>query len=465
MQLDQQFILSVIPDAYFKTSATVLSPHCTIDSRTAQSGETFIALSGSRVDGHDFIAEAIERGVSGLVVQQDRVDVLAKLDQSLYEKMSVLVVPDTYQALYQLAAAWRAQFSYPVIGITGSVGKTSTKELLSHVLHKAGKHHFASHGNQNTRIGIALNALKMQSDHEFAIFEMGVGMRGQMDEIAQIARPTTGAITMIGHSHLEGLGSIYDVAAEKRAIFNYFRESDVGIINGDQALLATVAYRNPIIKCGFKTTNQVQARKVQVHGTKTYFLLKIYGRRHRVVLPTSHTGRLINTLACVSLAVHLGIDEDVIVDAIQDEQTVAGRYESIALKDGKGVLINDCYNASPESVKAALQAFHQLDTSGKKIAVLGDMLELGVNTRYWHRQLGRVLRNAPSVNRVIFVGDNVKSARETAPINISVDVVSHWQEAADAIKHEMDSETAILVKGSRALGLDGLVKQFAAKTI
>jgi UDP-N-acetylmuramyl pentapeptide synthase len=93
------------------------------------------------------------------------------------------------------------------------------------------------------------------------------------------------------------------------------------------------------------------------------------------------------------------------------------------------------------------------------------MLELGVNTRYWHRQLGRVLRNAPSVNRVIFVGDNVKSARETAPINISVDVVSHWQEAADAIKHEMDSETAILVKGSRALGLDGLVKQFAAKTI
>src|SRR5690606_28378310 len=153
-----------------------------------------------------------------------------------------IAVPDTLQGLIRLAMAWRDQFSYPVIGITGSVGKTSTKEMIVNICKKANINYVASHGNQNTKIGLALNILRMREKHNVALFEVGISKRGEMVQLARMMKPTSAVITSIGHSHMEGLGSLSDIALEKRSIFHCFTEESIGIINGDIPMLSDIGY-------------------------------------------------------------------------------------------------------------------------------------------------------------------------------------------------------------------------------
>ena len=173
---------------------------------------------------------------------------------------------------------WRllgvTSFTGPVVAITGSIGKTSTKEILAAIMKHHGKECLASTANQNTKFGVALNIMRIRKHHAGAILEAGINARGEMAEIAKLLKPTCAVITGVGHNHLEGLGSIGDIAAEKRAIFKYFSEENIGIINGDQSLLACVGYHHPVVKFGFKTTNQIQARKVQAQSEQLILYLK-----------------------------------------------------------------------------------------------------------------------------------------------------------------------------------------------
>ena len=382
-------------------------PSFAIDSRTINPGDIFCALPGSRVDGHNFIADACARGAAGCIVSFANKDRIKDLDRS---KFFIGIVPDTYAALCAWAQEWRKNFSCPVVGITGSVGKTSTKEILAHIFTKSGLHCLASMGNNNTSSDLSVLLLRMRPDHDIVVCEMGIQKRGEMALLADLVRPTHAIITSIGHSHMEGLGSLADIATEKRDIFKFFKEDSIGIINGDQPILSTIAYRHPIIRFGCKTTNQVQARKVQVNGSCIHFILKLYQERYKITLNTNHSGRLYNVLAAVAMANLLGVSHGHIIAAIQDPVSVPGRFESKILKNGLGLLIHDCYNASPESMKPALLAFEKMEARGPKIAVLGDMLELGVGSPFWHGQLGRLLRKVPSLQHVVLVGNFVRYA-------------------------------------------------------
>ncbi|MFA6065927.1 MAG: UDP-N-acetylmuramoyl-tripeptide--D-alanyl-D-alanine ligase [Candidatus Babeliaceae bacterium] len=457
MYLDQDFFKTVVPNALFFGADMPKNAYFSVDSRLINSGDMYIALRGSRHDGHDFINDVIKKGASGIIIEQDKKECLNIIDKKILDTLFVALVPNTLQALVQLATAWREQFSYPVFAITGSVGKTSTKECLTAILEASGKKYLTSFGNQNTLIGISLNILKMRPEHEVAIFEMGINKRGEMAHMAALLKPTNALVTMIGHSHMEGLGSVQDIASEKRDIFKFFKEDSTGIVNGDQPLLANVSYIHPVIKFGCKTMNQIQARKVQVNGASLHFVLKIYNNKYKVVLPTSHIGFVYNTLAAVSAAYLLKISEAIIVETIQKPLYVESRFETCKLRDNKGIVINDCYNASPESMKAALLAFEKVECTGEKMAILGDMLELGVTWRFWHRQLGRLLRKAPSVRRLILVGDHVKFTLKTVPVNIKVEHVPTWQAATEKLEQALAPDSAILVKGSRGVGLDNLV--------
>ncbi len=230
-----------------------------VDSRTLKEGEIFVAIKGSKHDGHDFIKDAIAKGASGLIIAKDSIGRLDELEPTIRKKLLIAAVNDTYQDVLSLARAWRARFDYPVIGITGSVGKTTTKELLVQILHAAGKSVISTYKNQNTELGCALNILRLAGEHEVALVEMGVSRRGEMARMADVVRPTTAIITTIGHSHMEGLGSVNDIASVKRDIFTYFIEHGLGILTGDQAFLASFSYPHPIVKFGCKMTNQVQA--------------------------------------------------------------------------------------------------------------------------------------------------------------------------------------------------------------
>jgi UDP-N-acetylmuramoyl-tripeptide--D-alanyl-D-alanine ligase len=461
MAISADFIKKIIPECSFPFASLSGDFNCSVDSRTVKKDEIFVALSGAHVDGHDFIADAFARGARGCIIAADKKNVLAKIDQAILKNKMVLVVPDTRQALIDLARAWRAQFTGNVVGITGSVGKTSTKEAVAAILHEQGINYLATEGTQNTVIGISLALLRLKPSHAVAVLELGISKRGEMARLVDLARPTIAVITAIGHSHMEGLGSLNDIAVEKRDIFKYFKSDSIGIINGDQPLLAAVAYHHPVIKFGSKTTNQIQARKIQLGSDQSTFILKLYGTKYKITLATNHKGSVFNVLAACAVAHLLALPVAATLASVQKITPVAGRFERRPLRVGKGMLINDCYNASPESVKAALAAFQNVSTNAHKIAVLGDMLELGVNSPFWHRQIGRFLRKAPSIRDVILVGSHVEWTRKTAPLGVKIDLVPSWKEAVEKLKERLSEESCILVKGSRSLALDNLVREFA----
>ncbi len=420
----------------------------------------FVAIKGSNVDGHNYLADAIKNGASGIMISAENKDLLKKIDT---KKLYVITVPDTSQALISLAAVWREQFTCPVIGITGSIGKTSTKEMLANIIQANKMKFLASHGTQNTLLGCALNIFRMKPEHSVAIFEMGINKRGEMARMAELVKPTTAVITTIGHCHMEGLGSLSDIASEKRDIFKFFKEDNIGVINGDLTILATISYKHPIVKFGCKTTNQVQGRKIQANTNNTNFILKLYKERLKISLNTNHPGHVLNALAAASAAYLLNVPSDAIVKGIEVPVLISGRFEATKLKKDKGILINDAYNANPESMKAALLAFEKLESKGQKIAVLGDMLELGVNSPFWHRQLGRFLRKVPSLHHVILVGDLVKWTTDTIPVNITFEHVPTWKEAMASLQKRLEREAVILVKGSRGLQLNRLVGELSEK--
>lgn len=462
MRFDKSFIIKTLPDmsiafGHFPDDATF-----SIDSRDIKSGDIFVALEGRDHDGHEFVGQALQSGASGAIIAESKKNILNAI-KGLETKV-ILLVKDPLEAFVKLAACWRSQFSYPVVAITGSVGKTSTKEFLSHIMSLAGKKYLVSHGNQNTKIGLALNMVRMRADHELAIFEVGISRRGEMAELAKLLRPTLPIITNIGHQHMDGLGSLNDIALEKRDVFKYLTEDGIGIINGDQSILAHVSYQHPVIKFGSKTVNQIQARKMRVSGSQINFVLKIYKKKYSIVLDNPHVGAVFNVLTATAAAHWLGVSDDIIIAAIQKPCVIEGRFEERVINGARGILINDCYNANPESMKAALLAFQQIETKSPKIAILGDMLGLGVNSPFWHRQVGRFLRKVPSLTKVILVGNLVSWVKKTAPVGLRVEIVPSWQDAQQKIELELDKKPAVLVKGSLAIGLGNLVSVLTTKS-
>lgn len=461
MQFDGHFVQGVIPEAVVLQKNVPADAVFCIDTRMLRKGDIFIALSGEKCDGHDFVLDAFKKGAAGAIISNTQKALIKELQGQAYKQHFVVTVPDTLQALLRLASAWRAQFSYPVLAITGSVGKTSTKERISAILTLHGMKHLATQGNYNTRIGVALTMLNMREDHQVALVEVGISQRGEMAELARLLSPTCGLITCIGHSHMEGLGSLADIAQEKRDLFKYFTQESIGIINGDQPVLSRVGYAHPVIKFGTKTINQVQARKIIIGNGRTSFVLKLYKEKYHLVLDHMHEGAINNCLTAAAATHLLGVPHDVIVKGLQEPSVVAGRFETRSLKGYKGFLINDCYNANPESMKSALLAFQKIDSKEPKIAVLGDMLELGQNSPFWHRQLGRFLRKVPTLKHVILVGSMVTWTKKTLPLWVTAEVVPNWEAAVDRLQERLHDDALVLVKGSHGIGLSNLVNKMS----
>lgn len=458
MYLDNNFIKSVLPQAEIVQGSLKENPKFSVDSRTLNDGDIFIALKGAASDGHNFLKDALNRGASGLIIERSRQDLLLEVKHLLKNKF-VLVVDDVLGAMVKLATEWRKKYDIPFIGITGSVGKTSTKEILSKILSTAGKKVYSTQKNQNTLIGITINILQMHEAYDVAVFEMGISKRGEMSQLADLVRPAFGVITVIGHAHMAGLGVLADIANEKRQIFKNFSERNIGVVNGDQPLLSTISYNHPTLKFGLKTTNQIQARKISVSESSIQFVLKIYNKKYSIRLATNNEGYVNNILASTAVAVLLGVDDSIIVKAVQEPVFITGRFDVKAIKDSDSKIIDDCYNANPESVKSALLAFEKISCIGNKIAVIGDMNELGAESSFWHRQIGRFLRKAPSINHLILVGNHVKYTSKTIPVYLKFDLVETWQEGLEVLSQILKKENndLVLVKGSTSGYKNGVV--------
>lgn len=432
-----------------------------IDSRTIKKGEIFLALKGESYDASDFLGEVIKKGACGAIISESSEKVIQK--QKIPKDFLLFSVPDTLKALISMAKTYRESIDIPVVAITGSVGKTTTKEILRNIFDKSGIPAYVSHKNQNTMIGLAINLLNVKSSHKVAIFEVGISLKGEMIEKAEMLRPSFAAVISIAHSHMEGLGSLEDIAQEKKKIFSFFKSDDIGVIFGDHKLLGDSSYQHPVVRFGLKTRNNIQARRVLRPGDGTAsFTLKVYDKKAEIKLNTNHMSGIYNSLAAASIAHLMDLDFEKIVKGISSFNGFEKRFEKKRLKKGSGYVISDCYNANPESMKEAIMAVDNISFKGEKIAVLGDMLELGDNEIFWHRQIGRALSRAGSVRNIILVGERAKAIATTAPISTKIEFAKDWESASSKLENMISNkELLILVKASNGMNLENLVKRFS----
>ena len=363
------------------TGANVEVTSVSTDTRTLEPGALFVALDGERFQGLDFVAEARRAGAAA---------VLSRQADSTH--LPGLVVENTTVALGQLAAHWRSRFDIPVIGVTGSNGKTTVKEMIAAILAESGEVH-ASPGNFNNHIGVPLTLLGLREHHRFAVIEMGMSHPGEIDYIARLASPTTALITNAAQAHLEGLGSLAGVVRAKAEIFHGLRAGGTAVINADDRFMAYWAARVKafqIITFGLKSRARVsgevtsdgdgQAVEVRLPDDEFEVRLNLLGRHNAS-----------NALAAASVGWACGCSPEEIRAGLQQAEAQPGRLQVRAGARGS-TLIDDTYNANPTSLKAAIRALAA--RPGRKALILGDMAELGTRAEEFHTEAGREARQA-----------------------------------------------------------------------
>lgn len=458
MHIDADFILQILPHAQIKGLFPV-DANFSVDTRNLNKGDIFVALPGEQVDGHDFIEQAFLKDTSGIIANKIHQTTLTKKYKKELETKAIIFVDDTKQALIDLAYSWRSQFICPVVAITGSVGKTTTKEMVSNILKQTRLQYLVSSGNQNTAIGVALNILKMKESHQVCVFELGISEKGAMKKLVELLRPTYSLITFVGHGHMQGLGTVEEVAHEKREVFAMFSPENIGIINGDQSILSEISYAHPVIRFGKKTRNQIQARKIVIHNNSISFVAKIYEKKYSVVLSSCNQARVTNALAAIAIGKLLQISDELLIKGVEQPVIVEGRFQVLPHTSGS-VLIHDGYNSNPESVKASLVAFENYQTPLKKVVVVGDMKELGDQTMFWHRQLGRMMNKVSHLDSVILIGSYVEWTKKTLPIGINFYKFDTAQQAFDQLKSMLlQKDKVFLFKASHSIGFSELVEQ------
>jgi UDP-N-acetylmuramoyl-tripeptide--D-alanyl-D-alanine ligase len=423
-----------------------------IDSRTLEPGQLFVALRGERFDGHAFVAAARERGAAGALVSR-----------AVDEPLSQLVVRDTQAALTALAAAWRAQSSALVLGVGGSNGKTTTKELLAAILAGAGPT-LATRGNLNNHIGVPLTLLRLAPEHRFAVIEMGANHPGEIAALAALARPAIALVTNAGDEHLEGFGDLAGVAHAEGEMFAALAADGTAVINADDPfseLWQTMAPRGArIVRFGIDMPADVRAQsihgRVESGAFSTSFALAIGGTQARVRLGLAGRHNVANALAAAAAAHAAGVGLREIAAGLGRVRPVAGRLQ---LKPGlRGSwLIDDSYNANPSSVRAGIDVLCALP--GEHWLVLGEMAELGDEAEASHTGVGDYARRA-GITRMFAVG----AAARHAVAAFGTRAI--WYEDAarlgDALAASLEPGVTALVKGSRVNRLERVVERVAA---
>ena len=425
------------------------------DSRKVAPGCVFVCFPGERVDGHTFAAGAYKNGAAYVIANHPV--------EGVPEDRTV-VVPSSHMAMVRMASNYRMLFSPKMIGVTGSVGKTTTKEFCYAVLSAFGKT-LKTEGNQNNEIGLPNTLFRLEPDTEYAVVEMGMSNLGEIERLARCARPNAGIITMVGVSHLESLGTRENILKAKLEICAGLPDGAPLALNADNDLLPTakIPPRLRPVWFGIDAENaDVRAVDIAPAGTGTSFTLvdKEFGK-FEVTIPTAGRHTVYDALAAYAAATRLGLDAARAAAALADYRTT-GMRQNIVEKQGVTV-IEDCYNASPDSMKVALSVLHDLPVQGRRIALLGDMLELGDATETGHRQTGEWAAGA-GVDLLIAYGPLSTAMAEAAKEKeVSVIHCQTAQEVVQCLQQNVHPGDALLAKASHAMGLEDVLQKFYAE--
>jgi UDP-N-acetylmuramoyl-tripeptide--D-alanyl-D-alanine ligase len=424
-----------------------------IDSREVREGDLFTGLPGERHDGGEFAAEALRRGAWGVLVSTQWGRELAMQRRVGASEMDgwVLGAADPLASLQSLARAWRERLGASVIGITGSTGKTSVKDVARALLPAEVQ---ASPENFNTEIGLPLAVLAAQEGTEVMVLEMAMRGPGQIAELCAIAPPDVAVITNIGPVHVELLGSVEAIAAAKAEIIDGLREDGTAVVPADAGPLERHLDRAPRL-IRFGQGGDVEAVEVMAEAGETDGLVRTPAGEHRFKLPFVEAYNLDNALAAIAAGVALGFDLAAMANRAPGIVFSRLRGELVELPEN-AILVNDCYNANPISMRAALDHLATLQTSGRRLAVLGEMRELGPEAVAYHREIGEYARRK-GVELIIGVG---KLADAYTPDERVPDADA----AADALAAALGPGDAVLVKGSRAVGLERVAEKLTAES-
>ncbi len=422
------------------------------DSRTIGSGEFFIPLKGPNFDGHAFIGAAYERSGGGAFCDRNRKDVYENA------KGTVVLVDDTNQALLDLAAFRRGQLSNTTfVAITGSNGKTTTKELLIHLID--GLFPLAyNEKNYNNQVGVATTMLAIEETPRYAVFEMGTNHKGEIAVLTGMVQPQLSLITNVNPSHLEGLSDLAGVREEKLSLFETTLDGGTVFVNADDAALAPYRAGGNRRSCTFGIDHHADYMlKVAEDRGLEGFAIELIFEGKTIATHTRLPGRhnLYNVLAASVLARAMGADADRLREAIPAFEPYKGRFKPIRSRRGY-VVVDDAYNANPASMEWAVATIAAMPCSGKRIAVLGDMRELGEKTGEYHRELGRFLAGT-NLAMILLTGRETKATAEAVG-NGRARFFDNKKQLIDFISTSVGREDIVLVKGSRAIGMDEIVE-------
>ena len=419
------------------------------DSRTIQEGNLFVALAGPHFDGRAFLSQAFDRGAAGALISGPW-----SLD-SIPDPGIVIEVDDTLQALGDLARIWRQPFSLPLVGITGSNGKTTTKEMLAGILESSGPT-LKNPGNLNNLIGLPLTLLGLGPEHRFAVLEMGMNRSGEIRRLSAIAGPTVGLITNIGPAHLEGLGSLEAIARAKGELFEALTREDWAVINQDDPRVLELSTRcsSQKITFGLDPRAEVRAEEVRLNSAGLIFWLCAQGQRREIRLPLPGRHNVGNALAAAAAALVLGLSLDRIQGGLEGFSPPAHRLQ-IRIGSQGVHLLDDSYNANPASLKAALETFQLLRQEQRGGLVLGDMLELGASSRTAHQEIGTLVGRL-GVDYLLTLGERTPALRDEALLGSRPPVQAiHCgspKELLEQLNRLAQSGDWVLIKGSHGMG-------------
>ena len=438
------------------------------DSRTVQAGNVFVALRGERFDGHRFAPDAVQRGAAGVVVSDTACLSAIALNEKNEAGPAVIGVADTEKALQDLAIAHRQRFQGSVVAVTGSNGKTTVKEMTAGVLQTWFSIHKAS-GNLNNHIGVPLAVLGLDVLKRAMVLELGMNHLGEISRLCEIARPDVGVITNIGLAHLGCLGSVEAIQQAKGELTASLDTSGVAIVNADDPRALALGQQSPAGR--LITFGQTQRAAVRgwvqedlgLAGTRCCVVLDSITHEFRLHVPGTH--QVMNALAAAAVGMVFEVPAELIVRALQHYRGVYGR---LAMRRGQADvwLIDDTYNANPQSMQVALNVLAGVPGSGRHIAVLGDMLELGEGGPALHQEVGSLVSQT-NVHTLIALGSTAEHiARGARQAGMARDRIHHatsQQEVLGLLAELMQPQDVVLLKGSRGMAMEHLVEALVAE--
>ena len=421
-----------------------------IDSREVGLNTLFIPLKGEKADGHDYIENAFSK---------DAVAVISEKEVKADKNKGVILVENTSLALGGISKYYKSLFNIKTVAVTGSVGKTTTKDMLSSVM---GMQYYTlkTEGNYNNEIGLPLTALRLNENHEAAVFEMGMSAFGEIEYLADIVRPEVGIITNIGMSHIENLGSQEGIYKAKTEICKFFNKDSVLIVNGDDKFLRKTkefeGFR--VITCGIENKDcdylAYDIENLGLDGTR--FKTKLYGGEHTIHIKVPGVHNIYNALISAACGVHYKIGPRQIIEGIENFSLTKMRMS--VEKAGSVTIINDCYNSSPDSVNAALKVLATQNT--RKVAVLGDILEMGDFAKDAHTKIGEEVTNM-GIDLLVTVGDNAKFIASGAKAMGAENIIafSKTEDAKEKISGFIKENDSVLIKASRGMHFEVLTEK------